>query len=197
MEYQITLSMTVGNTFTVQLTIVMLEWFLWQRTWLLLMVDGIDQLPLMFRHVKLGVELSCPDVVHRQENPSVSSQRVFRQMDVSVLWVCALLSWVNSTLSVKLCVLYSRFIARFLKAVLTLHYVIVTYLQKIVLVHIVGLTFVLRVFLCVFTVFFIFHAPLLICIFFRKTVLLIMIPENQTPNNQPVQRQAGHSYRAS
>ena len=72
----------------------------------------------MFHDVKLesfsGVELSCPDVV-------VKRTSVFRLVMYSAKWTyrfceCALLSWVNSNLSVKLCVLYSRFIARFLES---------------------------------------------------------------------------------
>ena len=68
----------------------------------------------MFRDVKLklfsGVELSCPDGV-------VKRTSVFRLVVYSAKWTyrfceCALLSWVNS----KLCVLYSRFIARFLES---------------------------------------------------------------------------------
>ena len=72
----------------------------------------------MFRDVKLesfsGVELSCPDVV-------VERTSVFRVNVYSAKWTyrfceCALLSWMNSILSVKLFGLHSRFIARFLES---------------------------------------------------------------------------------
>ena len=107
----------------------------------------------MFREVKLesfsGVELSCPDVV-------VKRTSVFRVIVYSAKWTyrfceCALLSWMNSILSVKLFGLHSSFIARFLESSID-----VTcrdcelFCRTLSSLFTVGLTFVLRVFLYVF-----------------------------------------------
>jgi len=89
--------------------------------------------PSVFRDVKLeslsGVELSCPDVVVKRT--SVSSRRVFRQLNVSVLWVCAFIVLDEQHFECKVVFCTVDLLRVFSKAVLTLHYVIVNYLLKI------------------------------------------------------------------